>query len=214
MRFFASLRMTSIAPQQIVVNRFFDFPHRRAAMIRETIECAEFRQGSQFLFGKRNAPFEIVQRIELSATGRTRRGESLSNELFGMLLSKPVHHTKSEAKSIVIDHGAAEIGFGHADRLDLHSVPLRVFHNGSRRIKAHRLIVEQTGVKLRRAMHFQIRARISQNGKTDRMRFRKSVSANDVIEWMILSILSGGTFFRSIAARSFTLTRSIRSSER
>src|SRR5438046_3552685 len=167
--------MTRRLPDQVAMNRFFNFPHRRAAMIRKTIECAEFREGSQFFFGKRNAPFEIVQRIELSATRRTRRGESLSNELLGMLLPKTVHHTKSEAKSIVIDHGAAEIGFRRADRLDLHSMPLRVFHNGSRRIKAHRLIVEQTGVKLRRAMHFQIRARISQNGKTDRMRFRKSV---------------------------------------
>ena len=54
-------------------------------------------------------------------------------------------------------------------------MPLRVFHNGSRRIKAHRLIVEQTGVKLRRAMHFQIGAAVSKNRKADRVRFRKSV---------------------------------------
>src|SRR5438132_11075837 len=54
-------------------------------------------------------------------------------------------------------------------------MPLRVFHNGSRRVKTHRLIVEQTGVKLGRAMDFQIRAPISQNCKTDRVRFRKSV---------------------------------------
>src|SRR5205807_1721767 len=146
----------------------FDFPHRRAAMIRKTIECAEFREGSQFFFGKRNASFEIVERIELSIL-------PLSHELFGMFLSKPVHHTKSEPESVVIDHAATEIGLGHADRLDLHSMPLRVFHNGSRRVKTHRLIVEQTGVKLGRAMHFQIGAAVSKNRKANCVRLRKSV---------------------------------------
>ena len=51
----------------------------------------------------------------------------------------------------------------------------RVFHNCRRSVEAHRLIVNQTRVKLRRTMRFQIGAPIGQNRETNRMRFRKSV---------------------------------------
>src|SRR5438270_7791755 len=40
------------APQEIVVNRFFDLPHRGAAVLGKTIECAEFGQRAQFGFRK------------------------------------------------------------------------------------------------------------------------------------------------------------------
>ena len=52
---------------------------------------------------------------------------------------------------------------------------LGIGHNRGRRIKTHRLIVEQTRIELRRAMHFQIRAPIREDGETDRVRFRKSI---------------------------------------
>src|SRR6266480_2796478 len=126
-------------------------------MIRETIERTEFRKRSQFFFRKRNAPFEVFERPKLSILPR-------ALDLFGMFLAQSVHHTKSKSKSIVVDHGAAEIGFRDADRLDLQSMPLGVFYNCRRRIKTHRLIIEQTRIKLRRAMHFQIRAAIGENG--------------------------------------------------
>src|SRR5947208_2085116 len=118
-------------------------------MIGKTIERTQFGQGSQFFFCKRHPALEIVERSELSATGRTRRGESLplALDLLGMFPSQPVHNTKSKPESVVIQNGAAEIGFRDANRLDLHPMPLCVFDECRRRIKTHRLIVEQARVK-------------------------------------------------------------------
>src|SRR5437899_7543341 len=93
-----------------------------------------------------------------------------------MLLTQSVHDSKAKPERVVVHNHAAPIGFHDTDRLDLHAVPLRVFDDRCRRIKTHRLIVEQTGVKLRRAMHFQIRAAISKNCKTDSERIRKYVT--------------------------------------
>src|SRR5437667_9150947 len=135
--------------------------------------------------------FEVFQRIELSAAadpsfggsilsgrrGDTRRGEPLPDELFGVFLPQSVYHAKSEPKRVVVQNRAAPIRFHDADRLDLHSVSLRIFDNCCRRIKTHWLIVEQTRVKFGCAMHFQICAAVSENGETDRVRFRKSVES-------------------------------------
>jgi hypothetical protein len=44
----------------------FHFPHRRAPMIRKTIERSKFGQRAKFFRGKQHTPFEIFERIELS----------------------------------------------------------------------------------------------------------------------------------------------------
>ena len=58
--------MTSVVCEQIIMRLLFHLPHRRAPMLGETIQRAKFSQRAQFVFGKRNAPFEIFERIELS----------------------------------------------------------------------------------------------------------------------------------------------------
>ena len=52
---------------------------------------------------------------------------------------------------------------------------LRILYNRRRSVETHRLIVQQAGIKFRRAMHFQICAAVSENGETDRVRFGKPV---------------------------------------
>ena len=49
-------------------------------MFSKTIERAEFRQTTQFIFRERDAPLEIVERLEWSLL-------SLPDEFFGMLLA-------------------------------------------------------------------------------------------------------------------------------
>ena len=137
-------------------------------MFGETIERAQFRERAQFFFRERNPPLEILERFKLAIVPR-------AFNFFAVFLTQSVHHAKTKPERVVVHNHAAPIGFHDTDRLDLHAVPLRVFDDRRRRVKTHRLIVEQTGVKLGRAMHFQIRAAISQNCKTDRVRFRKSV---------------------------------------
>src|SRR3954471_2330409 len=56
-------------------------------------------------------------------------------------------------------------------------MPLGVFHNRGRRVKTHGLIVQQTGVKLRGSMRFQIRASVGQNGEADGVGLWKSVES-------------------------------------
>ena len=65
----------------------------------------------------------------------------------------------------------------HTYRQHFHSVPGCVFDNGRRGVKTHRLVVEQTRVKLGRAMDFQIGAAISQNGKTNRVRLGETIKS-------------------------------------
>jgi hypothetical protein len=77
-------------------------PHCRAAMVDETIQGAEFRQDPQFVFCKRHAPFEIVQRLKCSML-------ALPDQLFGVFLAQSVYDTKSEPHRIVIDNRAAPI---------------------------------------------------------------------------------------------------------
>ena len=109
-------------------------------------------------------------------------------DLFAVLLAQSVHDAQPETKRVVIDDGAMPVRFGHAHWLNFHAMPLCVFHDCRRRVKAHRLIVQKTRVKFRSAMHFQISAAIGENGETDRMRFRKSVQrkrrdrVNDLID--------------------------------
>ena len=92
-----------------------------------------------------------------------------------MLLTQSVHHTKSEPKCGVVQNGAAPIRFLNADRLHFDAVPLRIFHDRCRRIKTHRLIVDQTRVKLGGAVHFQIGAAVGENGKANGVGFRKTI---------------------------------------
>ena len=150
------------ATQQIIVQRFFAVPHRRAPMIRETIEGPELRQRAQFFLRKQHAPLEIVQRIKLSIL-------PLPDKFFRVFLPQSVHHGKSQAHGVIGNNCAAPCRFLHTNRLNLQPVPARIFHNCGRSVKTHWLIVQQTCIKLRRAMHFQIGAAISENGKTDRV---------------------------------------------
>jgi hypothetical protein len=136
------------ATQQIIVRRLFHPPHRRTPIFSETIKRSEFRQGAQFVFRKRRRPpFEIVQRLELPIF-------ALPHEFLGVFLSQSVHHAKPQTHCVVIDNRTTPIGLRNANRFDLQPMSLRVFHNRCRGVKAHRLIIEQTRVKLRRPMHF------------------------------------------------------------
>src|SRR5207237_7999060 len=83
-----------------------------------------------------------------------------------------------------------------AYRLDLYSTALRVVYDRGRRVKTHWLMIEHTGVKFRGAMHFQIRAPVGQDRKTDRVRFRKPIKRerrdrmNDLVDFVLRHILS------------------------
>ena len=79
---------------------------------------------------------------------------SLSDEFFAMLLPQSIHHAKSQSHCVIIDNGAPPIRMRDADRLNLQSMPLRIFDNSRRGVKAHGLIVQQTRIKFGRAMHF------------------------------------------------------------
>jgi hypothetical protein len=129
------------------VRRLFDTPHRRTPMLSETIERSEFGQCAQFVFRKRHPPLEIVHRLELSIF-------ALPHEFFGVFLPQSVHYAKPQTHCVVIDNCAAPIGLQNANRFNLQPVSLRIFHNRCRGVKAHRLIIEQTHVKLWRPMHF------------------------------------------------------------
>src|SRR2546421_5306776 len=99
------------------MHRVLSFPHRRAPMFRETIQGTELSERSQFFCGNQNAPLEIIERLELSASGQTRRGESLSFalDLFAVLLAQSVYDTKPEPKCIVIQDRAEPVRPLHAN---------------------------------------------------------------------------------------------------
>ncbi len=131
-------------------------------MIRETIESPELREGAQFFLRKQHAPLEIVQRIKLSIL-------PLPDKFFRVFLSQSVHHAKSQPYGVIGNNCATPCRFLHTNRLNLQLVPARIFHNCGRSIKTHWLIVQQTCIKLRRAMHFQIGAAIRKNGEANRV---------------------------------------------
>ena len=89
-----------------------------------------------------------------------------------MFLAQSVYDAESETHRVVIDDRAMPIGLRDANWFDVYTVSLRVLHNRCRGIKAHRLIVNEACIKFRCAMHFQIRAAISQNREADRMNAR------------------------------------------
>src|SRR5215471_6987364 len=120
------------APKQIIMHRFLYAPHCRAPMFGETIECPEFRQGPQFVFRKRDTPFETVQRLKCSIL-------ALPDELFGVFPAQSVYDTKTETYCVVIHNCAMPMGLRHANWLDLEPVPLSIFDNRGRRVKTHRL---------------------------------------------------------------------------
>ena len=61
-----------------------------------------------------------------------------------------VHHAKSQSNRVVCNHRAIPFRLRYAHWLHFHAMALRVFHNCRRSVKTHRLIVNQTRVKLRR----------------------------------------------------------------
>src|SRR5262249_22715212 len=109
-------------------------------MFGEAIERAEFSQYTQFVFRKRHTPFEIVQRFKCSIL-------SLPDEISGAFLAQSVYDAKSQAHCVVIDNSATPIRLRDADRFNLQTVPLRIFYDRGRRVKTHRLIVNEAGVK-------------------------------------------------------------------
>src|SRR4030095_6580449 len=125
-------------------------------MFSKTIEPAKFSQCSQFIFREQDAPFEILQRLEWA-------GLPLPNELFSVFLAQSVYHAKSETHRVVIDDCALPIGLQHANRFDVYTVPLCIFHNRRWRVEAHRLIVNEARVKLLCAVAFLNRTAISPN---------------------------------------------------
>ena len=137
-------------------------------MFGETIQRAEFRDRAQLFFGQLNPPLEIIERLKSSAL-------PFRDQRFAMLLPQTVHHAKSQSHGAVGNHRAKPGGFPRAHGQDPRPMPLRVFHDRGRRVKTHWLIVEQARIKLRRAMHLQIRASIREDREADRVRFRKSV---------------------------------------
>src|SRR3954469_3453241 len=98
----------------------FHTPHRSAAMFSETIEPAQFSQSAQFAFRERDAPFEIVQRLEAEMF-------SFSLDFFAVFLAQPVYDAKSQTHRIVIDDCAAPIGLLDTNRQNFYTVPLRIF---------------------------------------------------------------------------------------
>src|SRR4051812_525480 len=92
-----------------------------------------------------------------------------------MFLPQTIHDTESQTYPLVRLNCTTPFRLGHADRAHSDAVPPGVFHDRGRSIKSHGLIVQEAGVKLRRTMHFEIRASVGQNRKTDRVRLRKSV---------------------------------------
>ena len=85
----------------------------------------------------------------------------------GMLLAQSIHHTKAKAKGVVIKNAATPARTLDANRPYVYPVALRIFHDRSRGIESHRLIVEKTGIKFRTAMDLQIGAGVGQDGETD-----------------------------------------------
>src|SRR4051812_8469060 len=61
-----SSTLEACAPQEIVVQCFFYFPHGGTPMFREAVKGAELSQVPQFLLPERNAPFEIFDRTKSS----------------------------------------------------------------------------------------------------------------------------------------------------
>ena len=122
-------------------------------------------RSSSFVNG--HAPFEIIDRLKRRCAPFLDQVRSACSWRRPFTTQNPSRTVSSE--TTVQRHSDCI----HAHRLHLESVPVRVFHDRGRRIKTHRLIVQQTRVKLRRAMHLQIRAAIGENGKTDRVRLRE-----------------------------------------
>ena len=138
-------------------------------MLRQRIQRAELRQAAQFFFRQ--------TRRAASNHRSTRNGAPLARCTSCSACSsrKPFTDAKPEPNRVVGHNRATPIRAHHADRLHLHPMPLRILHDRRRRVETHRLIVQQAGVKLRRAMHLQIGAAIGENREADRVRLRKSV---------------------------------------
>src|SRR5262245_61697446 len=99
------------------------------------------------MFRKRDASFEIIQRLESAMF-------SFSLDLFAMFLAQSIYDTQPKSECVIVDNRATPLGLRDANRFDLEAVPLRIFYNRCRRVKAHWLIVNKACVKFRCAMHF------------------------------------------------------------
>ena len=70
---------------------------------------------------------------------------------------------------------AFPLRFRHIHRQDFQPMPLRVFYDGCRTVKTHRLIVQQGCSEGGKIMLLQVRAGIGDQGKARCVRFGKSV---------------------------------------
>ena len=70
------------------MHRFFDTPHRGAAMLGEAIERAELGQGAESFPGKQNATFEILDRRKFPFS-------PCRDQLFYLLLAQSIYDTES-----------------------------------------------------------------------------------------------------------------------
>src|SRR5206468_1336862 len=71
-----------------------DFPERIAAMLRKTIQRADFSQAAQFRFIQAQPSLEFIERLEGAAL-------AFGNNLLSQLGTKSLHDTKAQPNRII-----------------------------------------------------------------------------------------------------------------
>ena len=143
-------------------------PERVAAVGGEAIQGTDFGEGAEFRFIEEGSGFEIFQRCEW-ASG------SLFEHLEQVFFANVADNAESEAHGIIALDSAEPIGTHGAYRANLLAMTFGVFDDCCRRIKSHRLVVQETRIKFRRVMRLQISAAVRQDRKADGVRFGKAV---------------------------------------
>ena len=100
---------------------------------------------------------------------------------------------------------AQPIRASDVDRQNPQSMTLRIFNERERLVEAHRLVVENRGCECGQVITFEVGAGISNEGKTCRMRFRKTVKRKrtDRQHNVILRLSGDSIFLQALAAVLF-----------
>src|SRR6185436_13562675 len=109
-------------------------------MAGETVESADAGQDTEFVFVQPDAAFEIVE-------GGERRFFAFGEEAFGAAVAEAADDSEAEANAVVGLDGAIPIGARDTDGAKFEAMALAIFDERGRRIKAHRLVVQETGVE-------------------------------------------------------------------
>ena len=137
-------------------------------MRRQRVQRPDRGQHPPLVFVEGHAFFELLQRLE-------GRPVPLLQQLADPGLRQPPDHTQPQADGARGINRALPLRLLHADRTDPQSAAAGIGQQRGGGVKAHGLVVEQAGEKLRRPMHFEPGAGVGQNRKADRVGLGKPV---------------------------------------